>query len=102
MAGTAAGGTGPATGDLTAYPRSFPGRDFPLVLRRSAHSVVVGRSRTSVHSLVWRQIRISTVVISLLLLFVIRVGESAFYSSGGVQGMGSFVFLLTHPAISAL
>ena len=62
----------------------------------------MGRSRTSVHSLVWRQIRVSTVVISLLLLIVIRVGESAFYSSGGVQGMASFVVLLKNPAISAL
>ena len=62
----------------------------------------MGRSRTSIHALIWRQIRVSTAVISLLLLIVIRAGESAFYSSGGAAGMSTFVALLKNPAISAL
>ena len=62
----------------------------------------MGGSRTSIHALIWRQIRVSTAVISLLLLIVTRVGESAFYSSGGAAGMSTFVALLKNPAISAL
>lgn len=60
------------------------------------------RASTSVHALVWRQIRTSTVVVSALLLSFVKVGLVSFNASGGVTGMRSMQVLLKNPAISAL
>jgi ABC-2 type transport system permease protein len=62
----------------------------------------VRRTTTSVHALVWRQIRLSTLVLSALLVLIISVGLASFGASGGAKGMLSMRVLLTNPAITAL
>lgn len=62
----------------------------------------MNRRRGPVHSLVWRQIRLSTAVMAALTLIMIRVGVTGFDASGGARGMISVEALLKNPAISAL
>lgn len=57
---------------------------------------------TSVHALVWRQIRTSAVVLCGLLVLMISVGLASFGASGGAKGMASVQVLLRNPAITAL
>ncbi len=60
------------------------------------------RTVTSIHLLVWRQIRFSTLVMAALLAFVVRVGLSSFNLSGGVKGMVALRPVIENPAVSAL
>jgi ABC-2 type transport system permease protein len=58
--------------------------------------------RRSALALFWRQIRVSTAVMALLLLMVIEVGVTSYGASGGARGMAGVIALLKNPAISAL
>jgi ABC-2 type transport system permease protein len=56
----------------------------------------------SVHALVWRQIRLSTLVMALFIEFVMEMGATSFNASGGAAGLRGFTALLKNPAIEAL
>ena len=54
------------------------------------------------HRVMWRQVRVSAVVMVGLLIVMISVGVESYNASGGVLGMRSLNALLKNPAISAL
>jgi len=60
------------------------------------------RAPASVHTLVWRQIRVPTVVMTALVVLVLRVGISSFSLSGGERGMIALRPVIENPAVSAL
>jgi ABC-2 type transport system permease protein len=62
----------------------------------------VSRAVTSVWSVVWREVRTSTLVVTALLVAVIEVGLRSFVASGGVAGMAGLEPLVRNPAIAAL
>jgi ABC-2 type transport system permease protein len=62
----------------------------------------VSRPVTTVHALVWREIRSSTVVITVLVGAVIEIGLRSFVTSGGAIGMLALLPLGKNPAIAAL
>jgi len=60
------------------------------------------RAPASVHTLVWRQIRVPTAVMTALVVLVLRVGISSFSLSGGERGMIALRPVIENPAVSAL
>jgi len=60
------------------------------------------RAPASVHTLVWRQIRVPTAVIAALVVLVVRVGISSYSLSGGARGMVGLRPVIENPAVSAL
>ncbi len=50
----------------------------------------------------WRQVRVVTFVMLVLMALVVRVGLTTFDSAGGVKGMTAFMHLLRNPAMTAL
>ena len=50
----------------------------------------------------WRQVRLATAVMLVLMAFVVRVGLTTFDSAGGAKGMTAFMDLLRNPAMNAL
>jgi len=62
----------------------------------------VSRAPGSVHTLVWRQIRVPTVAIAVLVVLVVRVGISSYSLSGGARGMAGLRPVIENPAVSAL
>jgi ABC-2 type transport system permease protein len=62
----------------------------------------MSRAPASVHTLVWRQIRLPTVVMAALVVLVVRVGVSSYSLSGGARGMIALRPVIENPAVSAL
>jgi len=60
------------------------------------------RAPASVHTLIWRQIRVPTAVIAALVVLVVRVGISSYSLSGGARGMVGLRPVIENPAVSAL
>ena len=62
----------------------------------------MSRAVTSVHSLVWREMRRNTVVVAVLVVLIIETGLKSFNASGGAAGMVGLAPLLANPAVAAL
>ncbi len=62
----------------------------------------MSRSVTSVHAVVWRAIRTSTLVVTVLVAGVIEIGLRSFVASGGAAGMTGLAPLVRNPAVAAL
>ena len=59
-------------------------------------------ARSSMHRVMWRQVRVNTMVIMGLVVVIIAVGIKSYSASGGAEGMKSLDALARNPAISAL
>jgi len=57
---------------------------------------------STLRGLLWRQSRVSVLVMALFVLVVVRVGVTSFNASGGALGLAGTVPLLKNPAIVAL
>ena len=62
----------------------------------------MSRSVTSVRAAVWREIRTSTVVVTILVGGVIEIGLRSYVASGGAAGMLGLQPLVQNPAVAAL
>ncbi|HEY5304129.1 MAG TPA: hypothetical protein VIJ86_08745 [Acidimicrobiales bacterium] len=62
----------------------------------------MSRPVTSVHAVVWREIRTSTLVVTVLVAGVIEVGLRSFVASGGATGMAGLAPLVRNSAVAAL
>ena len=62
----------------------------------------MSRSITTVRAVVWREVRSSTVIITVLIASVIEVGLRSFVASGGAVGMLALQPLVQNPAVAAL
>jgi len=62
----------------------------------------MSRAISTVRSVVWREIRSSTLVITVLVAAVIEVGLRSFVASGGALGMLALQPLVQNPAVAAL
>ncbi len=62
----------------------------------------MSRPVTTVHAVVWREIRTSTLIVTLLVAGVIEIGLRSFVASGGALGMLALMPLVKNPAVAAL
>lgn len=62
----------------------------------------MSRPVTTVREVVWREIRTSTIIITLLVAGVIEIGLRSFVASGGALGMLALMPLVQNPAVAAL
>jgi ABC-2 type transport system permease protein len=62
----------------------------------------VRRSPSTLPGLLWRQSRVSVLVMAFFVVIVVRVGVTSFDASGGALGLAGTVPLLKNPAIVAL
>ncbi|MFZ1062824.1 MAG: hypothetical protein WAN30_05060 [Acidimicrobiales bacterium] len=62
----------------------------------------MSKAPASVHTLVWRQVRVPTAVMVALVVLVVRVGVSSYSLSGGARGMIALRPVIENPAVSAL
>ena len=62
----------------------------------------MSRPVTTVHAAVWREIRTSTLIITVLVVGVIEIGLRSFVASGGALGMLALMPLVRNPAVAAL
>jgi ABC-2 type transport system permease protein len=62
----------------------------------------VRRGPSTLHGLLWRQSRVTIVVMALFVLVVVRIGVISYNASGGALGLAGTVPLLKNPAIVAL
>lgn len=56
----------------------------------------------SVHAVTWREVRSSTVMVSVLVAGVVAIGLRSFTASGGALGMAGLAPLVNNPAVAAL
>ena len=62
----------------------------------------MSRPITTVHAVVWREIRASTTIVTLLVAGVIEIGLRSFEASGGALGMLALMPLVQNPAVAAM
>lgn len=60
------------------------------------------RPVTSVRAVTWRELRASTVLVSVLVAGVVAIGLQSFNASGGAIGMAGLIPLVRNPAVAAL
>jgi ABC-2 type transport system permease protein len=62
----------------------------------------VSRAITSVRAVVWREVRSTIIIVTLLVAGVIEIGLRSFVASGGASGMAGLQPLVQNPAVAAL
>ncbi|MBW4030155.1 MAG: hypothetical protein HIU57_05685 [Acidobacteria bacterium] len=62
----------------------------------------MSRPLTTVHAVVWRDIRYSALIVAVLVGAVIEIGLRSFVTSGGALGMLALMPLVKNPAIAAM
>jgi len=60
------------------------------------------RTARTLHALAWRQVRVSTIAMTLFAVAAVEVGVSSFSASGGAAGLAGTAALLKNPAMVAL
>ncbi len=62
----------------------------------------MSRPVATVHAVVWREIRTSTITVAILVAGVIEIGLRSFVASGGALGTLALMPLVKNPAVAAL